>query len=54
MTDFIIRTLKFDLSAFIENSKYMLVGMVSIFIVIGAIIISTIVLNKIFQNKKDK
>ena len=48
--------LKFNPTAFLDNSKYMLVGMISIFIVIGVIIISSVVLNKIFsgKGKKDK
>lgn len=38
--------------AFIDNLKYMLSGMIAIFIVIGVIIIITVVLNKIFSKKK--
>jgi hypothetical protein len=38
--------------AFIGNLKYMLSGMIAIFIVIGVIILATIVLNKIFTSKK--
>lgn len=38
---------------FIENLKYMGTGMLGIFIVMGAIILSTFALNKIL-NKKDK
>ncbi len=38
---------------FVENLKYMGTGMLGIFIVMGAIILSTFVLNKIL-NKKDK
>ncbi len=42
----------FNPMAFIENLKYMLSGMIAIFIVIGIIILCTVVLNKIFTNKK--
>ena len=38
---------------FIENLKYMGTGMLGIFIVMGAIILSTFALNKIL-NKKNK
>lgn len=41
----------FNPMAFIGNLKYMLSGMVAIFIVIGIIIIITVVLNKIFSKK---
>ncbi len=37
---------------FISNLTYMISGMISIFIVIGIIMIVTTVLNKIFTNKK--
>lgn len=38
---------------FISNLRYLAVGMVSIFIVIGVIILVTVLLNKIFT-KSDK
>lgn len=38
---------------FITNIRYLAVGMISIFIVIGVIIIVTVLLNKIFT-KSDK
>lgn len=38
---------------FITNLRYLAVGMVSIFIVIGVIILVTVLLNKIFT-KSDK
>ena len=38
---------------FITNLRYLAVGMISIFIVIGVIILATVVLNKIFT-KSDK
>ncbi len=44
----------FNPMAFVENLKYMLSGMIAIFIVIGIIILCTVVLNKIFTNKKQK
>ncbi len=37
--------------AFIENLKYMGIGMLGIFIVIGVIALITIILNKIFKVK---
>lgn len=36
---------------FVENLKYMGTGMLGIFIVMGAIILSTFVLNKLFSKK---
>lgn len=42
----------FNPMAFISNLKYMLSGMIAIFIVIGVIIIITVVLNKIFSKRK--
>ncbi|MBQ8531829.1 MAG: oxaloacetate decarboxylase [Clostridia bacterium] len=45
---------KFNPLAFIQNIDYLLVGMISIFIVMGVIILSTVILNKIFSDKKDK
>lgn len=36
---------------FITNLRYLAVGMISIFIVIGVIILVTVLLNKIFTNK---
>lgn len=38
---------------FISNIRYLAVGMISIFIVIGVIILVTVLLNKIFT-KSDK
>ena len=42
----------FNLMAFVDNLKYMLSGMIAIFIVIGVIVLVTILLNSIFKNKK--
>ena len=42
----------FNPMAFVANLKYMLSGMIAIFIVIGIIILATLLLNKIFSNKK--
>ncbi len=39
--------MKFNPMAFIENTPYLFVGMVSIFIVIGVIILVTLILNKV-------
>ena len=44
---------KFEPYAFIENLKYMGLGMLGIFIVIAVIILITVILNKVF-NKFDK
>ncbi len=43
---------KFSPMAFVDNLKYMISGMIAIFIVIGVIIIITVVLNKIFSKNK--
>ena len=43
---------KFTPMAFIDNLKYMLSGMIAIFIVIGVIILITMLLNKLFSSKK--
>ena len=40
--------------AFIDNLKYMLSGMIAIFIVIGIIIVFTVILNKILKIKNNK
>ena len=42
----------FNAMNFINNLKYLVVGMVSIFIVIAVIMIVTILLNKFFKDKK--
>ncbi len=42
----------FNPMAFVENLKYMLSGMIAIFIVIGVIVLATLLLNKIFAGKK--
>ena len=39
-------------AAFVENLKYMGVGMLGIFIVIGVIILSVVVLDKVTASKK--
>ncbi len=43
--------MNFNPMAFIENTGYLFVGMVSIFIVIGVIILITLILNKVFSKK---
>ena len=43
----------FNGMAFLENLKYMGVGMLGIFIVIGVIILSVVVLNKVTAPKKN-
>ncbi len=42
----------FNPMAFVANLKYMLSGMIAIFIVIGIIVLVTILLNKILAKKK--
>ena len=43
----------FNPAAFVENLKYMGVGMLGIFIVIGVIILSVVALNKATAPKSD-
>ena len=42
-----------NVQAFIENLKYMGVGMLGIFIVIGIIVLSTMLINKIFSRRDE-
>lgn len=42
----------FNAMNFITNLDYLIVGMLSIFLVIGVIMIVTILLNKFFTDKK--
>ncbi len=44
--------IKFNPNGFVENLRYMGEGMLCIFIVIGAIILTTVLLNKIMNKKK--
>ena len=46
--------MNFNPSAFVENLKYMGLGMLGIFIVIGVIILSVVVLNKATAPKPEK
>ena len=46
--------MQFNPSAFVENLSYMGLGMVGIFIVIGVIILSVVVLNKVTAPKPQK
>lgn len=41
----------FNAKNFVSNLKYMLSGMIAIFIVIGVIILCTVLINKIFSKK---
>ena len=43
-----------NFSAFVDNLYYMGVGMLSIFIVIGVIILAVMVLNRLSTKKKDE
>ena len=43
---------QFDLMAFVRNLKYMGVGMLVIFAVIGLIILTTMLINWLFAEKK--
>lgn len=44
--------MNFNPMNFVNNLRYMGLGMVSIFAVIGVIILVTVLLNKIFSSKK--
>ncbi|MEE1331022.1 MAG: OadG-related small transporter subunit [Acutalibacteraceae bacterium] len=44
--------MNFNPMNFVNNLRYMGVGMVGIFAVIGVIILVTVLLNKIFSSKK--
>ena len=46
--------LQFDLMAFVENLRYMGVGMLVIFVVIGLIILTTMLINYLFSDTSDK
>lgn len=46
--------MEFNPSAFVENLSYMGLGMLGIFIVIGVIILSVAVLNKVTAPKREK
>jgi 1,4-dihydroxy-2-naphthoate octaprenyltransferase len=46
--------MQFNPSAFVENLSYMGLGMLGIFIVIGVIILSVVVLNKATSPKPQK
>lgn len=46
--------MNFNPMAFIENLRYMGIGMLSIIIVIGVIIGITAILNKIFKEKRNE
>lgn len=48
------REFKFEPQNFAANLGYMGAGMLGIFIVIGIIVLSTVVLNKLFREKSDK
>ena len=43
--------LTFDPMAFIENLKYMGIGMLVIFVVIGMIVLTTMLINWLFSDK---
>ena len=44
-------TFQFDPMAFVENLKYMGIGMLVIFVVIGLIILTTMLINWLFSDK---
>ena len=46
--------LGFEPMNFVDNLQYMGIGMLTIFLIIGAIIVTTQLINKIFSGKKDK
>ena len=41
----------FKLGNFVDNLKYMGIGMLVIFVIIGVIILTTLLINKIFSKK---
>lgn len=41
--------LQFEPTAFVENLKHMGVGMLVIFVLIGAIVLATVLINKLFS-----
>ena len=46
--------MEFNPSKFVDSLYYLGTGMVSIFIVIGVIILMTMLINKVFKEKSDK
>ena len=53
MLNFLTNTsFQFDPMAFVRNLKYMGVGMLVIFVVIGLIILTTMLINWLFSEKK--
>ena len=49
---FLTSSFQFDPMAFVENLKHMGIGMLVIFVVIGLIILTTMLINWLFSNKK--
>ena len=47
-----LENIKFDPMQFVYNLKYLAIGLIGIFIVIGLIILVTVILNKIPEGKK--
>ncbi len=43
----------FEPFKFVESLKYMAVGMIGIFLVIGVIVLVTLLLNKVFKEKNN-
>lgn len=54
MLQLLAEGLKVDFLQFVENLKYMGLGMLIIFIIIGIIILATVLLNKLFTKIKPK
>lgn len=50
LTD-VAANLQFDPMAFVENLKYMGIGMLVIFVIIGAIVLVTSLINKLTADK---
>ena len=50
--NFLTSGFQFDPMAFVRNLQYMGVGMLVIFAVIGLIILTTMLINWLFSNKK--
>ena len=47
-----LENIKFDPMQFVYNLKYLAIGLIGIFIVIGLIILVTVILNKFPEGKK--
>ena len=51
---YLLAAFQFDPMAFVRNLKYMGVGMLVIFVVIGMILLTTMLINWLFSDPKKK